>query len=246
VAPNLPRNWNPLVSQFTTTNWQWIEEASSVDPAVSRRAIDALSRQYYKPLFCYLRQLGQSPADADDLILHFFELRFINQRVFRGVTPANGRFRTWLKACLKNLVRNEIKSRRRSEQRFRSTGMVDAEARYQLEPDRTLSAEAMFDRVWASELVDDTLRALEAEYRRKGKGELYDALQSLLRPRSRATYKQVAERLSKQENQVRAAMSEFNAAWRERIFDAVRATVKSDVEADAERRYLLNLLIMSK
>jgi hypothetical protein len=38
-------------------------------------------------------------------------------------------------------------------------------------------------------------------------------------------------------------MSEFNAAWRERIFDAVRATVTSDVEADAERRYLLNVLI---
>src|SRR5262245_10368071 len=93
--------------QFRTTCWSSILQAREGD----RENLGMLIRTYWKPVYAYIRNgWGKSNEDAKDLTQAFFTGR-IGRPFLADVGPGKGRFRSFLRACLKNFLSNEEKRR---------------------------------------------------------------------------------------------------------------------------------------
>ena len=56
----------------------------------------------------------------------------------------------------------------------------DAESRYRFEPADDMTPDRLFDRAWATTLLEQVLDLLAAEYRTKGKAHVFDRLKVVL------------------------------------------------------------------
>ncbi len=52
---------------FVTTHWSVVVAAGRNDTARARDALARLCQTYWHPLYAYVRRLGHSPPDAQDL-----------------------------------------------------------------------------------------------------------------------------------------------------------------------------------
>ena len=70
-------------------------------------ALETLSRTYWYPLYVYLRRKGLDAHEAEDMTQDFFARRIVTRLIFKGMTPGQGKFRSWLLTSLQNFERNE-------------------------------------------------------------------------------------------------------------------------------------------
>src|SRR5207249_6631861 len=91
---------------FATTHWSVVLAAGSLDTPAANAALETLLRAYWKPLYFFLRQRGQTHHDAEDLVQAFFR-RFLEKDAVREASQQRGRFRSFLLAALKNFLANE-------------------------------------------------------------------------------------------------------------------------------------------
>jgi RNA polymerase sigma-70 factor (ECF subfamily) len=136
----------------------WCWRRAKVHPPAAQAALETLCRTYWQPLYAFARRQGHSPSDAEDLIQSFFE-RFIGRHGFRSASREKGRLRSLLLVSLKRFLVNEW-HRARADKRggkraFIPLDTVAAEAQYEIEATQELSAEKLFDRRWASALLDN-------------------------------------------------------------------------------------------
>jgi len=54
-------------ADFTTTHWSVVVAAGDSSTPTARPALEQLCRAYWYPLYAFVRRLGHSPADAQDL-----------------------------------------------------------------------------------------------------------------------------------------------------------------------------------
>ena len=71
------------------------------------QALNSLCAAYWPPIYAFLRRQGQTSEDAKDLTQGFFSHLLRGSRL-EGVDPGRGRFRSFLLACLRNYVCNEV------------------------------------------------------------------------------------------------------------------------------------------
>src|SRR5512138_3478464 len=135
--------------QFTTTHWTVVLQAGAGASVEGQEALAKLCQSYWTPLYAYVRRQGYFPEDARDLTQEFF-CRFLRGDSLTGVTPAAGKFRSFLLACLKHFLSNE---RERGCAQRRGGGIPaiplrvgDAETRYSAEPADSLTPDVLFDR----------------------------------------------------------------------------------------------------
>src|SRR3989442_15975367 len=93
-------------ARFTTTHWSVVLAAREEDGLSAREALAKLCATYWYPLYAFLRRDGFAPHDAEDLTQEFFRC-FLERNSLLNVTPAKGRFRSFLLACLKHFLINE-------------------------------------------------------------------------------------------------------------------------------------------
>ena len=87
----------PPAAGFPTTHWGRVLAAGGDDPG-SREALAALCRDYWYPLYGFVRLKGHSPEDAQDLVQGLFA-ELLGRGALQGLDPACGRFRSFLMAC---------------------------------------------------------------------------------------------------------------------------------------------------
>src|ERR1700730_7477606 len=90
---------------FPTTLWTVVLHAGRDKGAHVRAALAQLCQAYWYPLYSFVRRRGYSPQDAEDLTQAFFA-QLLEKRGLERVDPAQGRFRTFLLAALKNFLAN--------------------------------------------------------------------------------------------------------------------------------------------
>src|SRR5438105_5302570 len=122
---------------FHTTHWTVVLAARAGKGVVASEALAALCSSYWYPLYAFIRRSGFVRQDAEDLTQEFF-YRFLEGDPLRNVTPAAGKFRSFLLVCLRNFLANE-RERAHAQRRGGSRNLVsldsgDAETRYSLEP----------------------------------------------------------------------------------------------------------------
>src|SRR5439155_18998024 len=166
-------------AQFTTTHWSVVLAAGDSAVPGAREALDKLCLAYWFPLYAFVRRLGRSPADAQDLTQGFFAYLLEHHLVARA-DPQAGRFRSFLLASLKHFLAHEHERatalKRGGGQPVLSLDQFDPEERYALEPSDAATPDAIFDQRWALLQVEHALSRLRAEYSASGRGPLFDLL----------------------------------------------------------------------
>ena len=230
---------------FHTTHWSVVLEAGGSDGS-ARTALETLCRNYWYPLYAFVRRRGYDTHQAQDLTQEFFT-RLLASESLKTAQPERGRFRTFLLGALKNFLANDWRDAHRLKRgggaEFLSWDELDPERRYALEPADRASAESLFDRRWAQAVVSGALARLEAELRREGTAERFVALKVFLQGDGEAdSYASAAARLGLSEAATKSAIFRMRRRYGELIREEIAQTVATPAEVEAEIQYLIALL----
>jgi DNA-directed RNA polymerase specialized sigma24 family protein len=234
-------------SVFATTHWSVIVAAGKgADSPHAREALETLCRAYWYPLYAYARQLGQSHAEAQDLTQSFF-LQLLDKSWLAQVDRTKGKFRSFLLVAMNHFLANEWR-RLRAEKRggqavFISLDDESVEERWQLEPVTWAAPETAFEQRWAAALLERVLFRLRAEQVAAGKSKLFDELKVFIVGRKgEVAYTDLAAKLGSTEGALKMSVQRLRHRYGEILREELASTVSSEVEIEAELRYLLAVL----
>jgi DNA-directed RNA polymerase specialized sigma24 family protein len=241
-------NWTldgPVGSPSFQTDWFAVHAAGRSTPEATE-ALDNLCRTYWYPLYAYVRRKGHAPQDAQDLTQEFFS-RLLESPWLRDLHPSKGKFRSFLLASMNHFLANEW---RRSQTRKRGGGReifsldgVAAEDCYRFEPSHHDTPDKIFERRWATILVERVVTRLQEEYSASGKGGLFEALKPMLDGEMNPEgYAAVAARLGTTEAAVKKAAQRLRESYRELLRAEVAQTVSDPLEIDEEMHHLFTAL----
>jgi DNA-directed RNA polymerase specialized sigma24 family protein len=159
---------------FATTHWSVVLEAQG-ESLAAQEALERLCRIYWRPIYSFLRRQGISADDAQDLTQGFFAL-LLERRDLATVRREKGRLRSYLLSALKHFLvdehRRTMAIKRGKGERLIPLEELRAEERSGMEPADPLTAERIYERRWASTLLDRVLSRLEDKYRTRGNAAL--------------------------------------------------------------------------
>ena len=225
-------------SEFGSTRWSVVIAAGQLgdgkeSSADANEALAVLCRDYWYPLYAYVRRRVHNVHEAQDLIQAFFT-RLLEKNVIGVADPERGRFRAFLLTALRNFLANEwekAKAEKRGGGRAALSLDLDVgESRFIAEPADTMTAERLFERRWAETLLDRTTARLRDEFVRAGKEPHFNHLKVFLTGRNESvSYGESARQLGLTEGAVMVAAHRM----RRRFRDLLRAEIAQTVAQDA-------------
>jgi RNA polymerase sigma-70 factor (ECF subfamily) len=241
--PEAPR---PTGAVFATTQWTVVLGAGGPSTEHARLALEELCRIYWRPIYAFVRRLGHSPHDAQDLTQEFFA-RLLASRSLDRVHPERGRFRSFLLSALKHFLANEwdkVRSLKRGGgQPVLSFDSTDAETAVRAAETRSLGPEQAFDRQWTLALLDRVLARLQQEHLDAGKAAMFAHLkETLTSDRSAVPYAVMASRLGVSEGSVKVAVHRIRQRYRQLLREEISHTLADPAQAEQELRDLFAAL----
>jgi RNA polymerase sigma factor (sigma-70 family) len=231
TPPVEPRELAPGTdAAFATTRWTWVSGAQAEDAEVSSRALEALCRVYWRPVYAFVRRRGHASHEAQDLTQEFFS-RLLAGQGFQRVDPDRGRLRSFLLAALKHFLANEW-DRSQALKRGGGRELVSLDAaeigEEPIDPvSDGLSPDRVFDRQWALSVLDQVMSRLERESDHAGRKETFDALKgTLCTPRGDVTYAVIARQLGRSEGAVKVLVHRLRQRYRELLRLEIAATLE--------------------
>jgi RNA polymerase sigma-70 factor (ECF subfamily) len=231
------------LTRFATTSWSLILRAASQDDGEAQVALALLCEAYWYPVYAYIRCLGASAADAEDLTQGYFA-RFLEKRVVTTVHPGRGRFRSFLFVSVRNFLNNE-RDRERARKRGGGHRLVSldaamAEERLQGRTHEAATPEALFERLWAETLLARVHQRLEEEAGRRGTSDRWRSLRPFLPPSEREpSYAEIARAWGVKESAVRVALHRLRSRFGEILRQEIGPTVESRAQVEDEGRHVL-------
>lgn len=231
---------------FATTHWSVVLAAGQAKSPVAHEALERLCRTYWYPLYALVRRRGYRPEDAQDLTQSFFA-RVLEKDLISRAMPGRGRFRSFLLTTLHNFLADEhdrmTAQKRGGSQRVISWDEMDPEARYALEPAGESTPDRLFERRWATTVLELAWKRLEEEYTASGDGALFDGLRKFNSVEESAPgYAQAGRDLGMPENTVKSHVLRLRRRYRELLREEIGQTVEDPSEIADEIRYLMQVL----
>lgn len=216
------------------------------DSTRARAALEKLCLSYWYPLYAFVRRLGRTAHDAEDLVQSFFAV-CLEKNYLGAAEQSKGRFRSFLLIALKHFLANEWERSRTLKRggghAHISLDGLAAEQRYALEPVDCSSADKLFERRWALTLLEQVVNRLRDEQAAGGKLEQFERLKECITSAGRGTpYAQLAGQLGTSEGAVKVAVHRLRQRYRELLEEEIAHTVASPEEIEEERRHLLAAL----
>lgn len=230
---------------FTTTQWSVVIEAGdSVSPQASV-ALEKLCRTYWYPLYAYSRRNGRNHHDAQDLIQSFFA-QLLEKKYVGRVDRTKGRFRSFLLASLNHFAADEW-GREHAQKRGGTKPVISihektAEGKYRVELVDHLDPEAVYERSWATTLLEQVIGQLRAEFVTSGKERLFDVLHPLLLGDRAVSYLEAANQLNMSEGALRTTVCRMRERFRDLFQAEIAQTVATPGEIQEEIRHLFAVL----
>jgi RNA polymerase sigma-70 factor (ECF subfamily) len=230
---------------FTTTHWSVVLEAQGESPA-AQEALEKLCRTYWRPIYSFVRRQGVGAAEAEDLTQGFFPL-VLERRDLRTVRKEKGRLRSYLLMALKHFLTDEHRRamaiKRGKGQRLIPLEQLRADEQIGMEPSDPLTAERIYERRWASMLLDRVLSRLEDKYRTLGNTALFDSFNQLLADEPGApSHADIAAQLGMTENAVSQAFYRFRRSYQSLLREEIANTVATPGDIENELRYLIAVI----
>jgi RNA polymerase sigma factor (sigma-70 family) len=234
--------------EFVTTRWSLILSAANLgsEEQKARDALAELCRTYWRPIFSFVRGLGYSKEDAQDLTQDFFA-KILETNWLEHADPNRGRFRSLLLRSLQNFLINAAEKthahKRGGEVEFVSWDDWAAEASSKLSNSAhvpgLLPPEQLFDLSWATTVVEHALQRLREECESKGKLWLFRALSNhLTEERDEMSYANLSADLGVAETIVKKQLHKMRQRYRALLRAEVSRTVENPADVDDEIRYL--------
>lgn len=228
-------------AQFRTTRWSVVLEAARPGSPGGLEAFATLYRDYWYPLYAYVRRRGWSPHEAEDLTQDFMVALFERQRLTQ-LDREGGRFRSFLLKSLQNFLANAW-DRASAQKRGGGCAIiplaeVDAESRFLADP-ASGSPERTFEHAWALTVIEHAMQRLDLEMRTAGKERLWEHLRPHLQSdRNGSAYAQIATALGTTEGAVKVAVHRLRRRYGELLRAELARTVDADTDVAAELRHL--------
>jgi RNA polymerase sigma-70 factor (ECF subfamily) len=230
--------------RFPTTRWSMIVDAGAGPAPAAQAALALLCRQYWYPLYAFVRRQGRSHHEAEDCTQEFLTRLLASDGVAQA-RPERGRFRTFLLTSLRNFLTNEWRrtqaAKRGGGQAAVSLEGAQADARFAAEPiDPGLSPEQAFDCNWAHGLIQCALGELRLEYGKNGRAALFAALSPLVWENpGDESFAACAAPLGLTAAAFTVALHRLRRRFGERLRAIVGETVTDGADLDAELRHLV-------
>lgn len=237
-----------------TTHWSVVNDFSleETSPDRAEAALTRLCRDYWPPLYRFVRQRGYSRDDARDLTQGFFAY-LLEKKAYSSTDRSKGRFRTFLLVLLKRY----LGASRAYDQRQKRGGDQTAiflddklfDAVEGIEEDALLTnappdEERAFEWNWATALVSRAMEALAAEYFTPQKARLLAELRPFLTGGvGLPTHEAAAARLGISLETFRSHLFRLRLRYRTLLRAEVLRTVPMEQDIDEELRYLCRVLL---
>lgn len=234
----------PGAREFQTTRWSLVLVAQHAGDGVqAQQALSDICRDYWYPLYAFVRRRGHAPHDAQDLTQAFFAS--LLEAGSTAADPRRGRFRSYLLGALKHFLANEFHranaQKRGGGQAMMEWDALDGESRYELEPREHCDAEALYDRRWAMDVLERAMKRLRGEFAAKQDEASFDVLKGTLSGVELAR-EVMAERLGLSEGALKVAVYRLRQRYRDVVRAEVGETVQSSADVDDEMRHLISVL----
>ena len=116
-------------------------------------------------------------------------------------------------------------------------------SRYLLEPVHELTPAKIFDRRWATTLLEQAMNRLAEEYNNSPKNDFFEKTNGLLSGNPAETgYAELAAQLNTNEGALKVAVHRLRQRYGQRIREQISQTVATPEEAEEELRYLFSVL----
>jgi RNA polymerase sigma-70 factor (ECF subfamily) len=225
--------WSVVLGAADRTSPEWKEK------------LESLIRRYWKPVCAYLvRRWNCPPQDAADLTQDFFAALF-EEDFLHQADRERGRFRTFLKLKLRDLVLHDV-SRRSAQKRGGKAHIVSID---RADPDGILelrwpgaTPEEDFDRCWAASLLSQAMEELREKLCAEGREILYKAFWNCSAAEPPQSYRQCALELGLKVNDIGNYVFRARGELRKILTRNVRELVEREEDAEAELQHLLRLL----
>ena len=230
---------------FATTHWSVVLEAQG-ETSTAEEALEKVCRTYWRPTYGFLRLQGIRPEEAEDLTQGFFAL-LLERKYLNIVRKEKGRLRSYLLVSLKHFLLDERRRtmaiKRGKGQRLIPLEELRANERGNMEPTDPLTAERIYERRWASTLLEQVLRRLKDEYHSAGHVALFNSLKRLLPDEPGApSQRDIAAELGINENAVRQAFHRFRRRYQILLREEIAHTVAMPSDIEDELRHLVAVL----
>ena len=248
MNPDQPSPRRPSHGRFTTTRWSVVLSCADADGDTQkmRTALAELCKIYWRPVFAFIRRIGHSPPDAQDLTQDFFVIVLKGQLLQRA-NPARGRFRSLVLKALEDFLRDAEAKRsarkRGGDVQFVSWDdwMSEAPSHFSISQQESerWSAERIFDVRWAATVVERALSRLGEECEKRGRRRVFDMLSPCLAAeRNNVSYSKFSKALGIPEGSVKRLVHQMRVRYRALLREEVGLTVEKPDEIDDELRYL--------
>lgn len=245
TADDAMRSPTTAAEHFVTTHWSVVRTAGLSDTPRAAAALEQLCRDYWHPLYHFIRRRGYTPADAQDLTQEFFA-RLLARHAVAQANPDRGRFRSFLLASLKHFLADEwdkASAQKRGGDRVIPLDFASEESRLARESAETGTPETAYERRWAMALLERVYRRLADEFRRTGRETQFAALRATLTgQRNAVPYAELGRQLGMTEAAVKMAVHRLRQRYRALLREAIADTVAEPGEVEDELRHLVQIL----
>ncbi|MEX2217270.1 MAG: hypothetical protein WD749_00795 [Phycisphaerales bacterium] len=236
-----------MSQQHTTAGFQTTQWSVVVAAAGDARLLEPLLASYWGPIYAFIRRSGRSREQAADLAQQFVAEVVLERGLLEKACPERGRFRTFLKAALRNFL---VDQHRRSVAKGRSPSLPvgGSAALDRLEPAEDGDPGDAFDRQWATTLLSITLERLASECAAAGQAPHWDAFRAaVIDPalgHDRApAMEALAERLgvdspTKVSSMIQTVRRKFRRTLRQVVEETTADAAAADDEIASLRRFL--------
>ena len=194
--------------------------------------METLFALYWKPVYCCVRfGWGASAEDAKDAVQSFF-LDLLERDFLKDVDPARGRFRSFLKAALKNHMMNL----KRDAARLKRGGGIhvvplDGVDRVQAAPGEP---DQVFDQEWMRAVLDRAVAEL-----RQGNALHFQVFEQYDLSDGGRSYRDVAQALGISESDVRNHLHAAREALRRIVIRQITEYAADAGDVEEELRWIL-------
>jgi RNA polymerase sigma-70 factor (ECF subfamily) len=229
-------------SPFATTHWSVVQAAGREFSPEAQAALERVCQSYWYPLYAYVRRTGRTPEDSQDLVQEFFA-HFLERNYLRLADQNRGRFRTFLLTSLKHFLINDWRKATREKRGGRyqilSLDVEKTETRFRAEPVDGMSPEKLYDRRWATVLLDRVLDQLKTEFAAANRRPVFEELKSFLTGEGpESTYAEIGGRLGMTEGSLKVTVHRMRRRYRELLRKEISTTVDTPEAVEEEVREL--------
>jgi RNA polymerase sigma-70 factor (ECF subfamily) len=226
---------------FSETVWGMIERARDAEPAVRQAGLDELARNYWKPVYHYLRVAwAKSNDDAKDLTQAFF-LWLVDTQALKRYQPEKGSFRTFLKALLRHFVQHRDEAlerlKRGGGRTFLHLEGDDQSLEGMLPDSKATDPEESFEQQWRQTLLARAVGCVRERLLAEGvaiKFRVFESYYLNASPEERPTYSGIASALGLTGSEVQHKLAEVREDIRNEIRAQLARTVSGPEELEEE------------